>query len=130
MTGEPEPTKMAWVLSYIQGGMVETWKDNLLDELAKEEAEVSIVEELFTKMRNEFGETMEEDRKIELLRTMEQGRRICDKYIQEFKKVTRGSGYEERPLIEESKRGPNGGIRRKLAEAESPPQQLRNGRKD
>jgi len=120
MTGEPEPTKMAWVLSYIQGGMVETWKDNLLDELAKEEAEVSIVEELFTKMRNEFGETAEEDRKIELLRTMKQGGRTYDEYVQEFKKVARGSKYKKSPLIEEFKKGLNGRIRRKLAEVESP----------
>jgi len=31
----------------------------------------------------------------------------------------RGSGYERRPLIEEFKRGMNGGIRRKLMEAEN-----------
>ena len=60
-------------------------------------------------------------RKIEQMRTMEQGGRTCNKYVQEFKKVTRGSSYEERPLIEEFKRGLNGGIRRKLAEAEEPP---------
>jgi len=77
----------------------------LLDELAKEKAEVSIVEELFTKMRNKFGETTEEDKKIEALRTIEQRGRTCDKYVQEFKKVARGSGYEGKPLIEEFKRG-------------------------
>ena len=43
------------------------------------------------------------------------------RYVQEFKKVARGSGYEGRPLIEEFKRGLNGPIRRKLAEAEKPP---------
>jgi len=52
---------------------------------------------------------------------MEQGERTYNKYVQEFKKVARGSGYEGRPLIEEFKRGLNGGIRRKLAEAEEPP---------
>jgi len=41
-----------------------------------------------------FGETSEEERKIEQLRTIEQGERTCDKYVQEFKKVTRESGYE------------------------------------
>jgi len=46
---------------------------------------------------------------------------MCDEYIQEFKKVTRRSGYEGRPLIEEFKRGLSGAIRRKLAEAEEPP---------
>ena len=27
-------TKMAWMLSYMQGGVAEAWKDNLLDELS------------------------------------------------------------------------------------------------
>ena len=79
------------------------------------------VEKLFTKIRNDFGETLEEERKIEQLRTIEQGGRTCDKYVQEFKKVARGSGYEGRPLIEEFKRDLNGPIRRKLAEEKEPP---------
>jgi len=121
MTKEAAATQVAWVLSYVQGGIAETWKDNLLDELAKRELEVESAEQLFTKIRNDFGETLEEERKIEQLRTIEQGRRTYDEYVQEFKKVTRGSGYEGRPLIEEFKQGLNGAIRRKLAEAEEPP---------
>ena len=78
------------------------------------------VEQLFAKIRDDFGETSEEERKIEQLRTIEQGGRTCDEYVQEFKKVARGSGYEGRPLIKEFKRGLNGAIRRKLAEAEEP----------
>jgi len=120
MTEEAAATQMAWVLSYVQGGIAEAWKDNLLDELAKRESEVESAEQLFTKIRNDFGETSEEERKIEQLRTIEQGERICNEYVQEFKKVTRGSGYEGRPLIEEFKQGLNGTIRKKLAEAEEP----------
>ena len=93
----------------------------MLDKLAKGESEVESAEQLFTKIRNDFGETSEEERKIEQLRTIEQGGRTCNKYVQEFIKVTRGSGYEGRPLIEEFKRGLNRSIRRKLAEAEEPP---------
>ena len=59
------------MLSYVQGEIVEAWKDNLLDELAKRESEVESVEQLFTKIRNNFGETSEEERKIEQLRTIE-----------------------------------------------------------
>jgi len=106
------------VLSYIQGGIVKVWKDNLLDKLAKGKSEVESVEQLFTKIKNDFGEISEEKRKIEQLRIIEQEERTYDKYVQEFKKVTRGTGYERRPLIEEFKRGLNGGIRKKLAEAE------------
>jgi len=54
------------------------------------------------------------------LRTIEQGERTYDEYVQEFKKVTRESGYEGRPLIKEFKRELSGAIRKKLAEAEEP----------
>jgi len=121
ITEEVAATQVAWVLSYVQGGIAEAWKDNLLNELVKGESEVESAEQLFAKIRNNFGETSEEERKIEQLRTIEQGGRTCNEYVQEFKKVTRGSSYEGRPLIEEFKRGLNRTIRRKLAEAEEPP---------
>jgi len=105
----------------VQEGIAEAWKNNLLDKLAKGESEMESVEQLFAKIRNDFGETLEEERKIEQLRTIEQGGRICDEYVQEFKKIARGSSYKGRPLIKEFKRGLNGAIRRKLAEAEEPP---------
>ena len=43
------------MLSYVQGGIAEAWKDNLMDELAKGESEVETVEQLFSKIRNDFG---------------------------------------------------------------------------
>jgi len=102
----------------MQGGVAEAWKDNLMDELAKEESEVELVEQLFTKIRNDFGETSEEEKKIEQLQMIEQGERTYDEYVQDFKKIAKRSGYERRSLIEEFKRGLNRAIKRKLAEAE------------
>ena len=67
MTEEAATTQVAWVLSYVQGGVAEAWKNSLMDELAKGESEVESVEQLFTKIRNDFGETSEEERKIEQL---------------------------------------------------------------
>ena len=96
----------------------------MLDELSKEELKVEIVEELFKKMKNEFEEIGEKERKVEQLRTIEQGGKTCNEYAQEFKKIARGSEYERWPLIEEFKRGLNRGIRRKLIEAESPPSSI------
>ena len=103
MTGETEATKIAWVLSYIQGGVVEVWKNNLLDELSKGGSEIETVEELFKKMRNKFEEMGGKERKVEQLRTIEQGGRTCDKYVQKFKKIAKESRYERQPLIEEFK---------------------------
>ena len=122
--GETEATKIAWVLFYIQGGVVEMQKNNLLDELSKGGSEIEIVEELFKKMRNKFGEMGEKERKVEQLRTIEQEGRTYDKYVQKFKKIARESRYEKQPLIEEFKRGLNREIKRKLAEAKSSPSSI------
>jgi len=66
---------------------------------------VESVEQLFTKIRNDFGETSEEERKIEQLWTMEQGRRTCNKYIQEFKKVARGAATRGDLSLKSSREG-------------------------
>jgi len=60
MMEEASTTQVAWVLSYVQGGVVEAWKDNLLNKLAKGELEIESVEQLFTKIRNDFGKISEE----------------------------------------------------------------------
>ena len=94
MTGESQLTKIVWVLSYIQKGIVEVWKDNLLNELSKEKSEVETTKELFSKMKNESRETTEKKRKIEQLRTIEQEKRTYNEYVQEFKKIARQSRYK------------------------------------
>jgi len=52
-----------------------------LDKLSKEESETETAEELFSKMRNKFGEIAEEKQKIEQLRMVEQKGRTYNKYI-------------------------------------------------
>jgi len=122
--GMENKEKISWVLSYVQGGVAETWKDNILDEIEKGTLEVETMEELFEKMREEFGEFDEESRKVDKLRLLVQGPRTCDEYVQEFKRAARGSGYEGRALIDKFKRGLNRTIKRKLAEAESLPSMI------
>ena len=81
MIEELKLTKIAWVLSYIQEEVVEAQKDNLLDELSKGESEVEIVKKLFKKIRNEFGEIVEEKQKVEQLRTIKQEEKTYNEYI-------------------------------------------------
>jgi len=42
-----------------------------------------------------------------------------EEFVQEFKRATKESRYERRPLIEEFKKGMNRAIRRKLMEAKN-----------
>ena len=92
-----------------------------MEELESGELEYETTEEFLTCLRKEFGGGEEELVKAAELRKMEQGGKTMEEFIQEFKRAARGSGYEGRPLVEEFKRGMNGGIRRKLMEVENPP---------
>ena len=112
---------MQWVLSYVQEGSADIWKENMMEELEAEEMEYEMVEEFLTALKREFGRREEELVKAAELRKLEQGRKTMEEFVQEFKRATRGSRYEGRPLMEEFKRGINGGIRRKLMESEHPP---------
>jgi len=79
------------------------------------------VEEFLIGLKKEFGEEEEELVKAAELRKLEQGGKTMEEFVQEFKRAVRESGYEGRLLVEEFKRGMNGGIRRKLMEAENLP---------
>ena len=98
---------------------MDVWKENMMDELESGEVEYESIEEFLTCLRKEFGGEEEESVKVVELRKMEQGGKTMEEFIQEFKRAARESGYEGRPLVEEFKRGMNGGIRRKLMEAEN-----------
>ena len=120
LRGNTVEEQVQWVLTYVQGGSADVWKENIMDELESGEAEYELVEEFLTCLRKEFGGGEEESVKAAELRKLEQGGRTMEEYVQEFKRAARGSGYEGQPLMEEFKRGMNGGIRRKLMELENP----------
>ena len=121
LRGATVEEQVQWVLSYVQGGSADIWKENVMEELEAGEVEYESVEEFFTILRKEFGGGEEESVKAAELRKLEQGEKTMEEFVQEFKRAARGSGYEGRPLVEEFKRGINGGIWRKLMEAENPP---------
>ena len=92
-----------------------------MEELESGKIEYEIAEEFLTTLKKEFGGGEEESVKVAELRKLEQGGKTIEEFVQEFKRAARESGYEGRLLVEEFKRGINGGIRRKLMEAENPP---------
>ena len=88
---------------------MDVWKENIMEELESGEVEYESVEEFLMNLRKEFGGGEEESVKAAELRKLEQGGRTMEEFVQEFKRVARGSRYERRPLVEEFKRGMNGG---------------------
>jgi len=90
-----------------------------MKELDSGEVEYESVEEFLIGLKKKFGEEEEESVKAAELRKLEQRGRTMKEFVQEFKRTARGSRYEERPLVEEFKRGINREIRRKLMEVEN-----------
>ena len=119
LRGNTVEEQIQCVLTYVQGGSADVWKENMMDELESGEMEYETVEDFLTSLRKEFGRGEEELVKAAELRKLEQGGKTMEEFVQEFKRAARGSGYEGKPLVEEFKRGMNGGIRRKLMEAEN-----------
>ena len=103
---------------------MDVWKENILEDLEAGEVKYESAVEVLTEIKKEFGGGDEELVKVAELKRMEQGGRNMEEFVQDFKRVARGSGYERRLLIEEFKRGMNGTIRRKLMEAENQPSSI------
>ena len=111
--------QVQWVLSYVQGGSADVWKENVMKEMETGEVEYESAEEFLACLKKEFGGGEEEVVKAVELKRVEQGGKTMEEYVQEFKRIARGSGYEGRLLVEEFKRRINGGIWRKLMEAKN-----------
>jgi len=119
MKGVSVEEQIQWILSYVQRGSADIWKENIMKELETGEIEFELAEEFLAEIRREFGEGDEELVKIAELKKIKQGGRTMEEFVQDFKRVARGSSYEGCSLIEEFKQGMNGSIRRKLMEAEN-----------
>ena len=111
--------QIQWVLFYVQGGSANIWKENVMEELETGEIKYESAGEFLAEIRKEFGGGNEESVKVAKLKRIEQGERNMEEFMQDFKRVVRGSRYEGRPLIKEFKRSINGNIRRKLMEVEN-----------
>jgi len=92
-----------------------------MEELEAGEIEFKSVGEFLVEIKKEFGGGDEESVKVAELKKIKQGGRTMEEFVQDFKRVARGSGYKGCPLIEEFKWDMNGNIRRKLMKVENQP---------
>jgi len=99
----PVEEQIQWILSYVQGGSADIWKENFMEEIDAGEIKFETAGEFLAEIKKEFGEGDEESVKVVELKKIKQGRRTMEKFVQNFKRVARGSGYEGHPLIEEFK---------------------------
>jgi len=96
----------------------------MLEDLKAGKVKYELVGEFLATIKREFGGD-EELVKVAELKKLEQGERIMEKFVQEFRRAARESRYKERPLVKEFKKGMNEMIRRKLMEAFLPPTSIK-----
>jgi len=89
-----------------------------LEDLEEGALEYESVEEFLVAIKKEFGGGEEESVKVAELKKLEQGGKIMEEFVQEFRRAVKGSRYKGHPFIEEFKRGMNTTIRRRLMEIE------------
>ena len=87
----------------MQEGSVDIWKENVLEDLEGGLLKYESVGEFLVDIKKEFSGENKEAVRIAELQRLEQGSKIMEEFIQEFRRAVRGSGYEGCPLIEEFK---------------------------
>ena len=114
--------RIMWVLSYMTKGSADAWRENILDQFDDEFTPdpYTLLLELFAAIKRDFGDLNKRTTKVMALKKMQQGNKMCEEHIQEFKQVAWGSRYEGTPLIDEFKRSIHPKIRQRLMEAEMP----------
>jgi len=108
-------------LNHNKEGVADIWKENVLEDLEAGEMKYESAGEFLAEIKKEFGREDEEVLKMVELKRIEQGGRTIEEFVQDFKRIARGSGYKRCLLIEEFKQGINGMIRWRLIEVENQP---------
>ena len=81
MRGTSVEEQVQWVLSYMQEGSADVWKENVMEELELGEMEYETAEEFFTSLGKEFGGGEEESVKAAELRKLEQGGKTMEEFV-------------------------------------------------
>ena len=73
--------QVQWVLSHMQGGLANIWKENMLEDLEEGVIEYESVGEFFMAIKKEFGEGEEELVKVAELKKLEQGGKMMEEFV-------------------------------------------------
>jgi len=74
-------------------------KENILEDLEGGLLEYELVGEFLVDIKKKFGGGDEESVKVTELQRLEQGSKMMEEFVQEFRRVARGSGYEDAPSL-------------------------------
>ena len=73
--------QIQWILSYIQEGLVDIWKENMLKDLEGRLLEYKTAEEFLTDIKKEFEGGDEEGVKVTELKRFEQESKMMEEFV-------------------------------------------------
>jgi len=79
----------------------------MIEDSENRSLELPTVGEFLANLKQKFRNKNNELVKVTKLKKIEQGSKTIEEFVQEFRKVMRGSSFERRLLIKEFKRGMN-----------------------
>ena len=83
------------------------YKENMIEDLENGSLKLPTVGEFLANLKQKFRNGNNELVKITKLKKVEQELKIIEEFVQEFRRVIRGSSFEGRLLIKKFKRGMN-----------------------
>jgi len=81
MREEPVEGQIQWILSYVQEGTADVWKENVMEELEAGEIEYETAEEFLMSLKKEFSGGEEELVKVAELRKLEQEGKTMEEFV-------------------------------------------------
>jgi len=81
MREAPVEKQIQWMLLFVQGGLADVWKENVLDDLEERILEYKSVGEFLTAIKKEFEGGEEESVKVAELKKLEQGGRMIEEFV-------------------------------------------------
>jgi len=116
-----EESKIIWILSYLQGGIAQKWREVAVREIMAGAIPFENSDELMEAIVKTFGDPNEADTGVFEITTMNQGEKTADEHVQDFKIAAHSAGYSGIALIHEFKRSLNKALRERLNNLERRP---------
>ena len=105
----------------MQTSSAHAWRKYVMAQIFKKTLCYNTVDELLQEIQHQFSDTNKQATMLLKIRTMLQGDKTANEYIQDFEKAALKAGYEGFPLIVEFKRSLHPALRKQLSEIRPQP---------